>query len=189
MNDRYRNWCFTTYIKPEPDTKDIGFMVYQKERCPTTAREHFQGYVEFKSAKRINGVKQIFSNCGIHLEHRLGSQQQAIDYCTKLDTQVAKPVFFGIRKNQGHRRDLDEIYDDIEEGMTAKEILKRHRGNGLRHINLIRRGLQVFHDLDVIDKEILSRREIDKTGADRYKDDALTIVECINNDSKLDGLP
>lgn len=180
MNAGYRNWCFTSYIEPKPSYDEISYMVYQKERCPTTGREHYQGYVELTNKIRLNRVKEIFNDNTIHLENRKGSQKQAIDYCTKDKTRVedCKPVFFGLPKNQGHRTDLDEIYEDIEEGLTAREILRAHRGNALRHINLIRRGLQVYHRIDEIDRIIMFNRsgEID-----------LEAVNNVQNVNKIDA--
>lgn len=158
MDNRFPNWCFTSYRDPDPIYEKIQYMVYQKEMCPSTKREHWQGYVEFKEKVSMKTIKRIFDDETLHLEVRKGNQKQAIDYCTKKDTRISDPVHYGMVKNQGHRKDLDEIYDDIEEGMTAREILVRHKGNGLRHINLIKKGLMVFHNLDMVDKHILQQR-------------------------------
>lgn len=183
-DDRYRNWCFTCYN----DIKDIDcvFMVYQTEICPTTKKEHKQGYIEFKDKCSMKKVKELFDDKSIHLEPRWGTQKQAIDYCTKKDTRKegTQPFIKGNPKNQGNRKDLDEIYDDIEEGMTAKEILLRHRGNALRHMNMIKKGLMVFHDLDDVDKYILMKRgedvEIDMKAIKCVVSDKTSSAKCDN---------
>lgn len=184
-NERFHNWCFVQWdIVPSPDLEKIIYMVYQPEICPTTGRLHYQGYVEFKEKFSIKKVRKIFKDPKLWLGHRLGSQKQAIDYSTKLDTRAGDPVVFGKPKNQGHRKDLDEIYDDIEEGLTCKEILLRHKGNALRHINCIRKGLMVFYDLCPIDMVIKSRRDPLFVTIGEIRDSAMMRVE----ESKLEGM-
>lgn len=157
-NERYRNYCFTAFSEIDTSDDRISYCVYQKEKCPTTGKEHLQGYIELSDKLSIKQVKEMMKNEGLHLERRLGSQKQAIEYCMKKESRIGEPVIKGKPKNQGHRKDLDEIYDDIEEGMTAKEILIRHKGNAIRHINCIKKSLMIFHDLDMVDRHILEKR-------------------------------
>jgi len=76
--------------------KPINFMVYQLEKCPTTGRLHFQCYFEFIGKPRLVALIKKFKGC--HWSCRLGTAQQAIDYCTKLETRQAPPVTFGTPK-------------------------------------------------------------------------------------------
>lgn len=154
MNARIRNYCFTSYTVPKPDLSKIQYMVYQKEKCPETGREHYQGYVEFPDKHKLGGVKDIFNDRTLHLEGRRGTQKQAIDYCQKEKSRLEKPFIYGTPKNQGHRSDMDEIWDDIDEGLTMKEILANQKGNAVRMIHCIEKAMKVRHDLCPLDDYI-----------------------------------
>lgn len=152
----------TFFKEPKFKTEDIKYMVYQKEICPSTKKEHWQAYCEFAGQKRYAEIKKIFNDNTIHIEPRKGNQKQAIAYCSKEDTRSGDTVTIGAPGLQGNRSDLDSIYDCVESKMTVKEILKEHRGNALRHIGMIERGLYVMCDLVNIDKLILIERELEK---------------------------
>ncbi len=80
-------------------------MIYQRERCPETQREHWQGYVELRKQMRFDAVKRMLGN-DVHFERRAGTQQDAIAYCSKEETRVLPTVSHGTAKKQGKRRDL-----------------------------------------------------------------------------------
>lgn len=80
----------------------------------------------------------------------------------KKETSCEKHVEHGMPKNQGHRSELDSIWDNIEDGMTSKEILHEHGGKALKCINMIIRGLESQHDCIAIDKIILLNRSLEK---------------------------
>lgn len=160
MSNRYRNWCFTSYVeKLTPKIGELTFLIYQQEKCPSTGKLHFQGYVEFSEKKSIKNVQAILNDDKCHLETRKGSQKQAIDYCCKEESRVGETVRLGKPKQQGHRKDLDDIFDDLAEGMTQREILMRHGGNAMRHIRSIKDCMYVFWNEDMLDKRILHLRE------------------------------
>lgn len=158
-NARIRNWVFTSFIKPEPDTCHVQYMVYQKEVGKETQREHYQGYVEFNDKYSMRSIKGIFANSSLHLEPRRGTQEQAIAYCKKADTRIEDPVEFGTPKKQGKRSDIAEIMEDIQDGQTMKEILCDHKGNALRMIHCIDKALRVQHGLYAMDDYILLQRK------------------------------
>jgi len=84
-----RAYCYTAYVKPalqiktDTDTVKVLYHVFGIEICPTTKREHYQGYIEFSSPVRISRVKKFFNDNTIHLEKRKGTSLQAINYCKK----------------------------------------------------------------------------------------------------------
>lgn len=167
-----RNWCFTSYKMPNIlDTGYIQYYIYQEEECPSTKRRHWQGYIEFKDKQSIRGIKLLFNDMTIHLEPRKGTQEQAIAYCSKLDTRIKEPVIFGVPKKQGKRSDIEEIMQDIEEGATMKEILIHHRGNALRMIHCIERAMISQHDLSMLDQYILIKRKRNKDKLDEKLED------------------
>lgn len=159
---RFRNWCFTSYknVAPTTDIKGLTYMIYQLEECPTTKKLHYQGYMEFDDKITLNSLKKKMGDNEIHLEQRKGTQQQAIEYCKKSNTKVPGTEFeYGKPKRQGHDGALDEIAEDIKEGLTQKELFIKYDGKYIRHSAQIRRTIQVFHDLDELDRIILERRE------------------------------
>lgn len=161
MNGQARNWMFTAFNNPVIGVDAcIGYYIYQKEKAPTTGKEHWQGYIEFNKKMTMRAVKMLFGDFKLHLEMRKGTQEQAINYCSKLETRMEEPVKFGVAKKCGKRSDIDEIMTDIQEGATMREILYTHRGNALRMIHCIERAMHVEHRLSMLDHYIeLNRLE------------------------------
>jgi len=161
---KHRDWCFTAYHDLQEfdliDYDKIQYLIYQEEECPTTKRHHWQGYVEFKDVMRRNEVKKALGEPSAHCEPRAGTQQQALMYCKKSETRISEPIIFGHPKRQGSRSDLDGMVDMIEQGFTGREILLATRGNGLRHISHIYRGLNSFWNCEAIDTMILGDRTV-----------------------------
>lgn len=161
---RTRNFMITCY-KKEPifNAEKMQYMVYQQEKCPSTKKLHWQGYVEFINKYSMKCVKTIFDDNTIHVEVRKGNQKQAIDYCTKSETKVEEAKVYGKPKMQGGRSDLDAICDAIESGMTSKEILREFKGNALKHFNMIKNGIMAEWDCCPMDKMILADRAAKNT--------------------------
>ena len=77
--------CFdlANFSVPNEDDR-FQYMVYQVENCPTTGRDHIQGYLELKTQTRFNQVKQMFAPAVVHLEGRKAkSSIPAINYCKR----------------------------------------------------------------------------------------------------------
>jgi len=90
-----KHWCFTHFYQGEVPNlallwqKNCGaldYLVAGKEVCPTTGRNHLQGFLSFRQKKRRSGVWALFPKC--HCQNKSGRStvQQAIDYCKKDDT-------------------------------------------------------------------------------------------------------
>lgn len=144
-----RRFCFTYFIKDEDDLFQCDAWIkqlresmhfrgccYQLEKCPTTHREHIQGYIEYNKPRKFNSVIKDLPE-STHLELARGSRQQCIDYCTKTDSRVAGPWCDDILKNtkgQGHRSDLFDIgrqimsgeIDEIELATERPDILLKY---------------------------------------------------------------
>lgn len=161
MTYRMRNTMITFWNEPKQIPDTANYMVFQCEIAPTTKLEHFQAYVEWKDKMTMKAIKEAFNDATIHIEERRGTQKQAIEYCTKEDTRKpnAKPIHWGKPKLQGSRNDLDAIVEDIENGKTAKEILIKHQGHALKHINMIQKGLEVYHKMYEMDRYIVFTRQ------------------------------
>lgn len=184
---RFYNWCIVKNIKKDatheeqiqfvgdylngghpkfPDNK-MKYIIWTLEKEENL---HYHFYVEFTEKVSMKWIKEEFNDKTLHCDPRSGTQKQAIDYVKKIGEYADKfqtkfiadkPYFeMGEMKHQGNRSDLDSIVDAIEEGMTGKEILMLFRGNALRHINMIYRGLKSFHDCEDLDHLIrLNRAE------------------------------
>lgn len=144
-----RNYCFTSYIKPNPELETIKYMIYGEELCPTTQRTHWQGYVEFNSSIRIAAVKKLFKDDTLHLEKRKGTQEQAIEYCKK-DGIITE---YGIPSKQGKRTDLQRALEE----KTIEDVIEHHPQvfvkypTGIKEIFAHRLGTELpdIRDVDV----------------------------------------
>lgn len=150
----YRNWCFTLHdvkVGKLLKTKEwlidakANYIIFQNEIAPTTGKEHLQGYVEFEDKITLSTVKKRMVTNSVHLEPRIGTQEQAITYCKKSETAIKDTLYEGGKpKRQGNRSDLDGIYEAIENRSTCKEILMEFKGNGVKNINLIEKSVNIF---------------------------------------------
>lgn len=170
---RHRNYVFTSFMNDEPeyDPDVMRFICWQREQCPSTGKLHYQGYVEFKEGTSLKNAKNRLGDCSAHLEVRKGTQKQAIKYCKKSKTAIADTYSeYGVPARQGNRSDLDDMVDMIENGATSLEILLEHRGNALRHLGMITRGLEAFHGMSAVDNKIINKRALyEEIGLDRFE--------------------
>nr|DAV97344.1 MAG TPA: Rep protein [Cressdnaviricota sp.] len=143
---KYRAWCFTKFgmelsaeqlsAKLLEDSK-VAYAVFQKEKCGTTGREHYQGYVEMKATRAFSYMVSLLGR-PVRLAARMGTREQARDYCMKEDTRVAGPweVHSWIAGGQGRRSDLQGVVAMIKDEKSIYEIaeaypvecIKFHRG-------------------------------------------------------------
>lgn len=145
MSRGARNYMFTVFGDGEDplrlldvsswlDQGWVTYVIYQRELCPDTAREHFQGYMEFNVQKRYTEIHaQLDGMSNAHLEPRRGPQHAAIAYCSKEDTRIEGPWIFGEPKNQGQRQDLDAVKADLDKGYTIKRIADEHFHTWVRY--------------------------------------------------------
>lgn len=164
---KYRNICVTCFNELKKTRDDIlqndlvKYAVGQEEICPETKKHHLQLYIELSGQYSLKTIQdKIFNGEKVHVESRKGSQDDAINYCLKLETRDPEGLALkkGIKSQQGKRSDLDGMVDMIENNHTAKEILMEYRGNGMRHISHIIQCLKVFHGCEAIDNFILGCR-------------------------------
>lgn len=126
-NSKQRNYCFTSYQGKIEYKENMTYLIQGIEICPTTGKEHIQGFVIFKNPRVINGIIKEFP--GIHWEICKGTIEDNYNYCSKdknFTEEGTKP------KGKGHRSDIDNITSDIKLGMTNAEILDKHFDKALR---------------------------------------------------------
>lgn len=169
MSLQFSNVCITMFKEPaiikEKFEKDVDYMVYQKEICPTTKKEHWQGYVELSRKLSLHSIKKLFNDPTMHIERRKGSQEQAINYCMKTESRASgsEPVEFGVRrvKEQGRRYDLENLFEYLMEGHTEKETYLEWKGAAMKYGNLITKTNQVlFGSTSKTDEKILRLRHM-----------------------------
>lgn len=131
-----RNWCWTSF-KTEgcPITEKVGeairYLVYQKEKCPVSGREHLQGYIQFSTQKRLKGAKAFFTDPAVHMEVSRGTADRAREYCMKEDSRITPPVEEGVFcAGKGIRNDLATLAKKIEDKIepSGVEWIRYHRG-------------------------------------------------------------
>lgn len=105
---------FTSYKDEEPTWNEVRmrYLVYQRELCPTTDREHWQGYVEFKRNIRTEVGQKLLGDAECHIEKRKAKTgEAAAKYCKKSETSIAV----------GNYHEFGEI---AENGETVKEACR-----------------------------------------------------------------
>lgn len=79
---RSRAWCFTYNNPPSSwEPGECEYCVYGREHAGSTGTEHLQGYVRFKTQKKLAGVR-LWAE-GAHWEPARGTVEQNFKYCTK----------------------------------------------------------------------------------------------------------
>ena len=111
-----RRWCFTSYLDKLEFKEGYDYIIAQREKCPTTGKLHYQGYIVCKQKIVMKTVKQILNDEKVHLEPAAGNHAQCIAYCSKKESQYEEPVEWGDRNciKQGKRNDLNSIIDYIK---------------------------------------------------------------------------
>lgn len=114
----FRNWCFTLNNYTESEVNEFEnwcfrYLIYGIE-VGESGTPHIQGYIELDKKVRMSAMKKL--NNKIHWETRMGTQEQAVEYCKKEGNWKE----FGNLKNQGERTDLCRIRQmALDEGLTA----------------------------------------------------------------------
>jgi len=123
-----KHWVFTLFVinsREEDENllrafmeEHCSYMIYGFESCPSTGRDHFQGYFVLKEKKRFRQIKDVLPP-EIHLELAKGSLEDNIKYCSKSGDFKE----LGTRPpGKGKRVDLSACRDAIKEGLTMAQI-------------------------------------------------------------------
>lgn len=120
------------------------YFVCQLEECPTTKKQHFQGYVYVDGQFRINTVKSWIQ--GAHWEIAKGSPEQNKEYCTKSKSQVAGPWEFGEFPRAGKRNDLVKLYEITKETKSVKTALEAMPAPTIRYFRAVEKIAAMYQD-------------------------------------------
>ena len=127
-----RLWCFTNFNREldyksifDNEKNNIRYIAYGEEICPSTKREHHQGWVYFNKDKcSYKNVSKMFG-CTVKLCN--GSIQQQETYCSKEKGHYTE---LGDRPdNQGARTDLDEVRNELINGLISVDDIAITRPN------------------------------------------------------------
>lgn len=121
---RSRNWCFTLHNYTDDDLqifKNIKcrYIIYGKEICPTTQRQHLQGYIQFDHQRTLTALKKFLGLPKIHLEIANGSSEDNKAYCSKDGDMYER----GDCKKQGRRTDIIDVKDMLTDGGNMRDIV------------------------------------------------------------------
>jgi len=123
------------------------------EICPTTGRPHWQCYIELTRPARFTQLQSthpIWATA--HYEPRMGTQLEAISYCSKTETRhpgATGPYEWGTKSpGAGHRSDMDELASLVQEGKSMKQIAEIMPGMFIRHHNGIAAMMAALDETD-----------------------------------------
>ena len=140
MSKRWMVTVFTDVMAFDPPfDRTVAYGIWQRERCPTTGREHIHVYYRFAARKRMSTVKQWLDRPDAHLESAKGSEKDCRDYCTKEDTRIENGAEHNPENydpevgKQGKRSDLEAIATKCRAGAPISVIANDHPGDFIRY--------------------------------------------------------
>lgn len=133
------NWWDTLVSQTSPEVKRIAYFVAGKEVCPSTGKEHWQGYVQFKVTVRMSALAKMWGPKH-HFEVAYASDAANFNYCVKEGREIKE---FGTKKKTpGARTDLKSAVDTIRSGGTVHDLWEKHTDVMIRY----HRGMTLAHE-------------------------------------------
>ena len=170
-----------TVIPPHIASGKITWATGQFERGTENTTLHIQIYIEFRNPTSLVGARAIFENA--HCVQCIGSALQNEEYCedetgigqngrtgsghgdedpndddyTAIFGDLPWQFKFGVRpKGQGKRTDIDDMKEDMDQGMTIPEISRVH----FRVWSRTHRAVDRYFELNTADRSWLTRLHI-----------------------------
>lgn len=137
-----KDWVFTINNFVLADVQlledlECNYMIYQSEKGKQ-GTSHLQGFLQFNERKRMTQLKKIHPTA--HWEKRLGTPEQARDYCKKEDTYDGSfRSERGTMTKQGRRKDIKEFVDTVLTNKSELQILEEHPNEYLKYSKVIDR--------------------------------------------------
>ena len=178
-----KNWCFTEFNMElnlnkiyEANKDIITYICWGVEICPTTKKEHYQGWLQFLNKKRLGGVKKLLKTA--HLTACNGTEEQNDEYCQKDNNYTT----IGEYTRQGARSDLEQLKKLIDTGVSLENIISNNFSLYCRFKN----GIESYYN--IIQKKLIPKwRDIEvfyiwgKTGTGKTR---YAVEHC---DFKIEG--
>lgn len=126
----FTNFKECDYTKVYEEYSDvIRALAYGKEICPSTGKEHHQGFIQMYKQCRWSSIQKMFNNRSCHFEVMKGSIEQNELYCSK----EGKYTKIGNFVSRGYRSDLHNIKDDLKNGARLYDIMENYTGDFVRY--------------------------------------------------------
>lgn len=124
------------------------YVIVNIEVCPGTGRTHWQMYLELSRPCRYTAIRdRVPLLCEAHFEARMGTADEAVAYCQKVETRHPDATGFyeyGVRApGQGYRSDMESLTEMLESGATPRDVAEQMPGMFLRH----HRGIEAYIDV------------------------------------------
>lgn len=142
----------------------VKYLIIDQQIAPNTQKYHKQGFVIFKdpirwwAAKKFAGCKKE-TKLSAHIEIPRESWETNRNYCLldekKTRLEGTHPVEWGEwhNKMQGFRSDICNMFADIDEGKSLKEIVTEHKGTWARNHNAVDKYIAITQDAPYDRKE------------------------------------
>lgn len=149
-----RHWCFTSFEEElQYDEESMVYMVYGREVCPTTGKRHLQGFVSFKTKRKLGAVKKYLRDNKAHVEVSRGTIQQASDYCKKDGDFVEfgeKPKEKNVAGGEARKRQYDDAWESAKSGEyeSIESSIKLHCWHNIVKIHAHYQSRKVIPDME-----------------------------------------
>lgn len=131
---RFRAFCFTDFERDENFLLGLpySYICWGEEVCPTSQRDHFQGFIYLKDAKTFSAARKMMEGRHIEVQDENATNDQSIGYCKgdytnhKGKYKPLNAVFkeFGVKPQQGKRTDLNIVLEKVKKGnCTMRDIV------------------------------------------------------------------
>lgn len=143
IKNPHRNFCFTinNYSETSLDAlKSIDTLRYciAGREVGENGTSHLQGYCELTKQISFDNLKLLIPTA--HIEKRMGTPQQASDYCRK-DGDIF--FEFGSMSKPGKRSDIHDAVDLLVSGSSIREMAMEHPAPYIKY----HRGFEKFKSL------------------------------------------
>lgn len=142
LSAKFRNICFTIFDMDYDFgelEKICNYLIYGKEICPKTNKQHFQCYAELKGQKTGLTLQKILKGAHFESRYKQSNAEAASKYCKK----EGQFIEYGTISNQGKRGDIEKAYDAALSNQSIKQFMIDERPN-LQSIRVFQIAKQVF---------------------------------------------
>ena len=172
---QYFRWMITSYDvvhTPKFNETEMFYLNYQKEKCPSTDRIHWQIYLELKKKKRYNQISALLGLDSASCFKCNGTPEQCRAYVTKEDTRVESGIEYGvISRGAGAKRTLVPCADMVKE-RGLKRTFEEFPEDCIRHMNALKQVEAMFYKRPVYCKPMEHYRSFQQKILDMIKEDA-----------------
>lgn len=132
-----RSWVFTiqldehgdesSWIPPTWNEDKMAYLIYQRERAPTTGKPHYQGFVHFKKQCRRQQAQQLLGHENFYCSVARGTAEQNRQYCSKFVTADLDTCSeFGKMPTQGQRTDIEEAMKLAADSRSLRPVMEQY---------------------------------------------------------------